>query len=93
MGKIPMKRRLMMLLSFFVLGTAMLFAQKVNLNYSKATLRTVLESITEQIGHTLAFSKEAVDLSDEVTIRVTDGEAAQVLNQLLTPRQIGYEIR
>ena len=93
MGKIPMKRRLMMLLSFFVLGTAMLFAQKVNLNYSKATLRTVLESITEQIGHTLAFSKEAVDLSDEVTIRITDGEAAQVLNQLLTPRQIGYEIR
>jgi len=93
MGKIPMKRRLMMLLSFFVLGTAMLFAQKVNLNYNKATLRTVLESITEQIGHTLAFSKEAVDLSDEVTIRVTDGEAAQVLNQLLTPRQIGYEIR
>ncbi|HBU44972.1 MAG TPA: SusC/RagA family TonB-linked outer membrane protein, partial [Porphyromonadaceae bacterium] len=83
----------MMLLSFFVLGTAMLFAQKVNLNYNKATLRTVLESITEQIGHTLAFSKEAVDLSDEVTIRVTDGEAAQVLNQLLTPRQIGYEIR
>ncbi len=93
MGKIPMKRRLMLLLSLFVLGTVMLSAQKVNLNYSKATLRTVLESITEQTGHTLAFSKEVVNLNEEVTIREQNTELESVLKQLLTPRQIGYEIR
>jgi len=93
MGKIPMKRRLMLLLSLFVLGTVMLSAQKVNLNYSKATLRTVLESITEQTGHTLAFSKEVVNLNEEVTIREQNTELETVLKQLLTPRQIGYEIR
>lgn len=69
MGRIPTKRGLAMLITFFVLN------------------------ITEQIGHTLAFSKEAVDLSDAVTIRITDRELVQVLNQLLTPRQIGSEIR
>lgn len=93
MGKIPMKRGLMLLLSLFVLGTVMLSAQKVNLNYSKATLRTVLESITEQTGHTLAFSKEVVNLNEEVTIREQNTELETVLKQLLTPRQIGYEIR
>jgi len=93
MGKIPMKKRLMLLLSLFVLGTAMLSAQKVNLNYSRATLRTVLESISEQTGYTLAFSKEAVNLNDEVTVREQNAELTNVLQRLLTPRQIGYEIR
>jgi len=83
----------MLLLSLFVLGTAMLSAQKVNLNYSRATLRTVLESISEQTGYTLAFSKEAVNLNDEVTVREQNVELTDVLERLLTPRQIGYEIR
>ena len=93
MGKIPTKRGLAMLVTLFVLGVTLSSAQKVNLNFSQKSLRTVLESITEQTSHTLAFSKEAVDLSEVVSIRVTDGDLVQVLNQLLTPRHIGYEIR
>ncbi|MFA7494537.1 MAG: hypothetical protein WCZ43_13635, partial [Proteiniphilum sp.] len=60
-------------------------AQKVNLNFSQTNLRTVLEGITQQTNYTLAFSKEVVDLSDAVTIRVTDTDLKQVLDQLLTP--------
>ncbi len=93
MEKIPMKKGLMLLLSFFVLGSVMLSAQKVTLNYNKATLRTVLESITEQTGHTLAFSKEVVNLNDEVTVREQNTELKEVLQRLLTPRNIGYEVR
>jgi TonB-linked SusC/RagA family outer membrane protein len=93
MGKIPMKRRLLILMSLFVLGSSIGFAQKVTLNYNRTNLRTVLERVTEQTDYTLAFSKEVVNLSDEVTIRVTDADLAAVLNQLLTPRNIGYEIR
>lgn len=92
MERIPMKRRLM-LFSLFLLSSAILSAQKVNLNYSKATLRTVLESITEQTGHTLAFSKEAVNLNDEVSVRERDADLKVVLQRLLAPRNIGYEIR
>jgi hypothetical protein len=68
MGKIPMKRRLLILISFFVLSSSIGFAQKVSLNYSRTNLRTVLERVTEQTDYTLAFSKEVVNLSDEVTI-------------------------
>ncbi|WP_245542036.1 TonB-dependent receptor [Proteiniphilum acetatigenes] len=93
MGKIPMKRRWMILMSLFVLSTVISSAQKVNLNFSQTNLRTVLESITQQTDYTLAFSKEVVDLNDAVTIRVTDTDLTQVLDQLFTPRNIGYELR
>uniref|UniRef100_UPI00260B17C3 STN domain-containing protein n=1 Tax=uncultured Proteiniphilum sp. TaxID=497637 RepID=UPI00260B17C3 len=88
-----MKRRWMILMSLFVLGTVISPAQKVNLNFSQTNLRTVLESITQQTDYTLAFSKEAVDLNDAVTIRVTDTDLTQVLDQLFIPRNIGYELR
>ena len=78
-----MKKRLSILMSLFVLSTFLCSAQKVSLNFNEQNLRTVLESIGEQTDYTLAFSKEAVDLSDEVSIRVTDADLAQVLNQLL----------
>jgi hypothetical protein len=68
-------------------------AQKVSLNFSGQNLRTVLESITEQTDYSLAYSKEAVDLSDAVSINVTDADLSQVLNELLTSRNIGYEVR
>lgn len=88
-----MKRRWIILMSLFVLSTVISPAQKVSLNFSQTNLRTVLESITRQTDYTLAFSKEVVDLSDAVTIRVTDTELTQVLDQLFTPRNIGYELR
>lgn len=88
-----MKRRWIILMSLFVLGTVISPAQKVNLNFSQTNLRTVLESITRQTDYTLAFSKEAVDLNDPVTIRVTDTDLIQVLDQLFTSRNIGYELR
>src|SRR5690606_3877671 len=93
MGRIPMKKRFTILMTLFVLSTMIGSAQKVTLNFNGQNLRTVLESITEQTDYSLAFSKEAVDLSDAVSIRVTDAELSQVLNELLTPRNIGYEVR
>ncbi|MFA6701781.1 MAG: carboxypeptidase-like regulatory domain-containing protein, partial [Dysgonamonadaceae bacterium] len=71
----------------------MISAQKVNLNYNQKNLKTVLESITEQTGYTLAYSKEVVDLSDIVSINVANAELTQVLDQLLATRDIRYEIK
>lgn len=88
-----MKRRWMILMTLFVLSTTIGTAQKVSLNFSQTNLRSVLESITQQTDYTLAFSKEVVDLNDAVTIRVTDTDLKQVLDQLFTPRNIGYELR
>lgn len=93
MEKNPMKRRIVILTFFFVLAVSICPAQKVDLNFNSTKLRTVLEKIAQQTGYTLAFSKEVVDLNEEVTIRVEDTGLTQVLNRLLKPRQIGYEIR
>ena len=93
MGRIPMKKRFTILISLFVLSTIICSEQKVTLNFNGQNLRTVLESITEQTDYSLAFSKEAVDLSENVTIRVTNADLSQVLSQLLTPRQIGFEVK
>lgn len=92
MGKIPIKRRVLILLSLLVLSTSMGSAQKVSLNFSQTSLKTILESITQQTKQTLAFSKEVVDLKETASIQVTNTDLTKVLDQLLTPRNIGYEL-
>jgi len=93
MGRFPTRKRFTFLITLFVLSTMLSSAQKVSLNFSGQNLRTVLESITEQTDYSLAYSKEAVDLSDAVSINVTDADLSQVLNELLASRNIGYEVR
>jgi TonB-linked SusC/RagA family outer membrane protein len=93
MGKILSKKRVMLLLGIFLFSLSVSSAQKVSANYTKTNLKTVLESISKQTGYTLAYSKEVVNLSDEVTIHVTDGELSDVLETLLSPRNLGYEIK
>ncbi len=93
MGKILSGKRVMLLLGIFLFSLSVSSAQKVSANYTKTNLKTVLESISKQTGYTLAYSKEVVNLSDEVTIHVTDGELSDVLETLLSPRNLGYEIK
>jgi type II secretory pathway component HofQ len=68
-------------------------AQKVSLNFNNQYLKTVLESISQQTGYSLAYSKEVVNLDDVVSIRVNQRELANVLEELLSPRNLGYEIK
>ncbi|MDD3901038.1 MAG: TonB-dependent receptor [Dysgonamonadaceae bacterium] len=93
MGKILFKKRMVILTCLLLFSINMIYAQKVNLNYNQKNLKTVLESITEQTGYTLAYSKEVVNLSDIVSINVTNAELTQVLDQLLSSRDIRYEIK
>lgn len=93
MERIPFMKRIVVLLvlACFTFGAS--FAQKVSLNYNQQNLRTVLESITDQTGYSLAYSKEVVDLNDLVSVNVRNTDLKQVLEQLLIPRGISYEIR
>ena len=93
MGKILPKKRVMLLLGIFLFSMSVSSAQKVSANYTKTNLKTVLESISKQVGYTLAYSKEAANLNDEVTIHVTDEDLPDVLETLLIPRNLGYEIK
>lgn len=94
MKKIPFKRRISAILLVLFLGSyGFLPAQKVSLNFNRANLKTVLENISEQTGYSLAYSKEVVNLNDNVSIKVSDADLFQVLNQLLDSRNIGFDIR
>lgn len=92
MGKFPLKRQIMIILSFFVLSNTICLAQNVTLNHSQSNLRTILEDLSKQVNYSLAFSKEVVDLTDVTNINVINTEITQVLDDLLKPRNIGYEI-
>ena len=93
MRKMLFKRRLVILFSFLVLSLTISTAQGISLNYSQKNLKTVLEEVSQQSGYSLAYSKEAVNLNDAVTIKVTDAKLTDVLNELLLSRNLNYEIR
>ncbi|MCW1734971.1 SusC/RagA family TonB-linked outer membrane protein [Anaerorudis cellulosivorans] len=93
MGRILYKKRTVILFFLLAFSFTVSSAQKVSLDFNRKSLKTVLESITEQTGYTLAYSKEVVNLNERVTIRVADADLTQVLDELLLPRNIGYEIK
>lgn len=93
MGRILYKKRTVILFFLLAFSFSASSAQKVSLDFNRKSLKLVLESITEQTGYTLAYSKEVVNLNERVTIRVSDADLTQVLDELLLPRNIGYEIK
>lgn len=93
MKRILSKRRITVLLLMLIIGFNLLSAQKVNLNMNQKSLKTILESISKQTGYSLAYSKEVVNLNEKVDIKVTDAELSEVLAQLLSSRNMSFEVR
>lgn len=93
MRRIFFKRKVVVLCALLFLSFGLSSAQKVSLNFNNTHLRTVLESISSQTGYSLAYSSEVINLDDAVTIRADQVELANVLERLLSPRDLGYEIR
>lgn len=87
-----LKKYVAFLLPLFLLSFTFSMAQKVNLNLNGASLKYALESVAKQSGYTLAYSKEVVNLDDAVTIDARDMELSNVLDRLLTPRNLSYEV-
>ncbi len=88
-----LKRRLVVLCSLLVFCLNASSAQGINLEFNKENLKTVLEEVSEQSGYSLAYSKEVVDLNHTVTIKKSDSDLSEVLNELLLSRNLNYEIR
>ncbi len=85
--------RALILFAILQLGFISLQAQKVNLNFSKQSLKSVLTSVSRQTGLSLAYSKEVVNLDESVSIKVANAELSDVLTQLLTPYNLSYEMQ
>lgn len=88
-----MKRQLVILMLLFVAYSLTGATQKVSLSFSQTSLRNILESITEQTDYILEVSDEVIDLNSATTINVSNTELTQVLDQLLSPHNIGYVLQ
>lgn len=94
MRKNLLKRLAFILICFLMLSPGnMGFAQKVSLNYSQQSLKNVLQSISRQTGYTLAYSKEVVDLNDNVSIQVQNADLSVAMAKLFASRNLSYEIK
>lgn len=92
MTRIQMKKYVVFMLPLFLLSFTLSMSQKVSLKLNGASLKFALESVSKQSGHTLAYSKEVVGLNDVVTIDVNNIELSKVLDLLLTPKNLSYEV-
>lgn len=65
---------------------------RVTLNVSNSSLQKVLDEIEKQSEYHFFYNNKQVDISRSVTIKSTQKEISQVLNQLFAGTDIGYKI-
>lgn len=68
-------------------------AQQVSVTVSNAKVKTVLNSISDQTGLSLAYSAQVVDLNRKVSLNFVNTEVSEVLNTMFGNTAIGYEIK
>lgn len=68
-------------------------AQQVSVTVSNAKVKTVLSSISDQTGLSLAYSAQVVDLNRKVSLNFVNTEVSEVLNAMFGNTAIGYEIK
>lgn len=68
-------------------------AQQVSVTVSNAKVKTVLNSISDQTGLSLAYSAQVVDLNHKVSLNFVNTEVSEVLNAMFCNTAIGYEIK
>ena len=68
-------------------------AQQVSVTVSNAKVKTVLNSISDQTGLSLAYSAQVVDLNRKVSLNFINTEVSEVLNAMFGNTAIGYEIK
>ena len=68
-------------------------AQQVSVTVSNAKVKTVLNSIADQTGLSLAYSAQVVDLNRKVSLNFVNTEVSEVLNAMFGDTAIGYEIK
>ena len=68
-------------------------AQQVSVTVNNAKVKTVLNSIADQTGLSLAYSAQVVDLNRKVSLNFVNTEVSEVLNAMFDNTAIGYEIK
>jgi len=64
----------------------------LNLNMEKTSMREVFKEIERQTELSFIFSDDVATLNEEVSVRVRNKDIKDVLNQLFTDTDLGYQI-
>lgn len=66
--------------------------KKVTLDARNQNLKEILRQIESKAGVKFAYSKDAIRSIEAITIRVVDEKLSDVLDKLLSPRHIRYQV-
>lgn len=65
---------------------------KITLQLKNEKLHVILERIERKSGYVFVYSNDEIDTEQRLTINVRDRQLSEVLNELLGPVNIGYEV-
>ncbi|MCY4779376.1 SusC/RagA family TonB-linked outer membrane protein [Sphingobacterium sp. UT-1RO-CII-1] len=68
------------------------FAQKVSLNHSKGSLKTIFKDLKVQTGYNFLYTESLLKKSVPVDIHVTNKDFEQVLSQIFVSQPLSYEL-
>ncbi|HEY8896258.1 MAG TPA: STN domain-containing protein, partial [Niastella sp.] len=65
---------------------------RITLQIKNEKLQVILEKIEKRSGYAFVYSNDEINTNQKLSVNVKEKELAEVLNELLTPLHIGYEI-
>src|SRR6185295_2188712 len=65
---------------------------RITLQIKNEKLQVILDKIEKRSGYAFVYSNDEINTSQRASVNVKEKELADVLNELLTPLHIGFEI-
>jgi len=90
---LTMRLTIVIIIACFMQVSASSLAQKVTLNKSSASLRSVFKELNQQTGYNFFYTDNLLENSSPVTINVKDAELSAVLNQIFAEQNLDFIIR
>lgn len=92
--------RLQLIFSILFAGTAIagsgtaqeILDEQITLDVKNQSLKSILKRIEESVEVKFAYSKDAIDSFEKVSIKAEDERLGEVLDRLLKPRKINYVV-
>jgi hypothetical protein len=73
--------------------TQIVLERKISVKAESQTIESVLDQLEKQLNVRFVYSPSLIGANRRVTIQVADKPLTQVLDELLSPRKIVYEVR
>ncbi len=66
--------------------------ERATISIKNGSLKSVLQAIEKQVDVTFSYQKEVLNMTDKINIELKNETVAEILNKVLTPRNISFQI-